>query len=480
MSGMKRNLLFLLLSVILSALCAVLVSKYYISSHRYVYLEGERPSLRSVEFVERDFPDFTYAAESSVAGVVQVKVLKRSEAPREATILEHFFGYGTPYTLPRESVNSGSGVIISPDGYIVTNNHVVEGASETVVTLDNNKSFKARIIGTDPVTDIALLKVESENLPVIPMGSSDSLRLGEWVLAIGSPYDLRSTITAGIVSAKGRSLPDMSGEFKIESFIQTDAAVNPGNSGGALVNTKGELVGINTAIKSNTGSYAGYSFAVPTAIVQKVVADLKEYGTVQRAMLGISMQELTDNLAKSAGIEGNFSGVYVAEVQSGGAADIAGIKSGDIIMSIDSMLVKSPSDIQEKINAYRPNDNISITLLRNGEVKTLQVQLQGRGSTVAVASPDGKRAEMMGAVLENAPSDLLNRLRLKGGVQITSLKKGKFKDAGIKEGLVITHINQVPVASAEEVFSIISKARRSVLVEGVYPNGSVYYYGVGV
>ncbi len=480
MSGMKRNLLFLLLSVILSALCAVLVSKYYISSHRYVYFEDERPSLRSVEFVERDFPDFTYAAESSVAGVVQVKVLKRSEAPREATILEHFFGYGTPYTLPRESVNSGSGVIISPDGYIVTNNHVVEGASETVVTLDNNKSFKARIVGTDPVTDIALLKVESENLPVIPMGSSDSLRLGEWVLAIGSPYDLRSTITAGIVSAKGRSLPDMSGEFKIESFIQTDAAVNPGNSGGALVNTKGELVGINTAIKSNTGSYAGYSFAVPTAIVQKVVADLKEYGTVQRAMLGISMQELTDNLAKSAGIEGNFSGVYVAEVQSGGAADIAGIKSGDIIMSIDSILVKSPSDIQEKINAYRPNDNISITLLRNGEVKTLQVQLQGRGSTVAVASPDGKRAEMMGAVLENAPSDLLNRLRLKGGVQITSLKKGKFKDAGIKEGLVITHINQVPVASAEEVFSIISKARRSVLVEGVYPNGSVYYYGVGV
>ena len=480
MSGMKRNLLFLLLSVILSALCAVLVSKYYISSHRCVYLEGERPSLRSVEFVERDFPDFTYAAESSVAGVVQVKVLKRSEAPREATILEHFFGYGTPYTLPRESVNSGSGVIISPDGYIVTNNHVVEGASETVVTLDNNKSFKARIVGTDPVTDIALLKVESENLPVIPMGSSDSLRLGEWVLAIGSPYDLRSTITAGIVSAKGRSLPDMSGEFKIESFIQTDAAVNPGNSGGALVNTKGELVGINTAIKSNTGSYAGYSFAVPTAIVQKVVADLKEYGTVQRAMLGISMQELTDNLAKSAGIEGNFSGVYVAEVQSGGAADIAGIKSGDIIMSIDSILVKSPSDIQEKINAYRPNDNISITLLRNGEVKTLQVQLQGRGSTIAVASPDGKRAEMMGAVLENAPSDLLNRLRLKGGVQITSLKKGKFKDAGIKEGLVITHINQVPVASAEEVFSIISKARRSVLVEGVYPNGSVYYYGVGV
>ncbi len=477
---MKKNLLFLLLSVILSALCAVLVSRYYVSQHRYVHIEGEHPTYKNVEFVERDFPDFTYAAENTVEGVVQVRVLKRTEAPREATILEHFFGYGVPHTLPRESVNSGSGVIISADGYIVTNNHVVEGASECVVAMNNNKNYPAKIVGTDPVTDIALLKIEAENLSVVPMGSSDKLRLGEWVLAIGSPFNLKSTITAGIVSAKGRSLPDMSGDFKIESFIQTDAAVNPGNSGGALVNVKGELVGINTAIASNTGSYAGYSFAVPTAIVQKVVADIKEYGSVQRAMLGISMQELTDELAKKAGVEGDFSGVYVAAVELGGAADLAGVSMGDILLAIDSVVVKSPSDVQEKINGYRPNDTIAVTVLRNGDVKKFQVLLQGRSTGISQANAGNGKMEIFGAVMENASAELMKRLRIKGGVQIKTLKRGKFKDAGVKEGLIITHINQIPVADIADVHSLISKARRSVLVEGVYPNGSVYYYGIGV
>ena len=476
---MKRNFLFLLLSLALSVLASFLVSKHYITKHRFVYLENGSPVYNNVELKGGDFPDFTFAAENAVEGVVQVKVLKRTAAPREATILEHFFGYGTPHTLPRESMNSGSGVIISPDGYIVTNNHVVEGASEIVVTMNNNKSFTAKTVGTDPVTDIALLKIEADRLPVIPMGSSDKLRLGEWVLAIGSPFNLKSTITAGIVSAKGRSLPELSGDFKIESFIQTDAAVNPGNSGGALVNIKGELVGINTAIASNTGSYTGYSFAVPTAIVQKVVSDIKEFGSVQRAMLGIAMQELTDKLAKQAGIEGDFSGVYVADVELGGAADLAGIKSGDIIMSIDSSVVKNPSDIQEKINGYRPLDNIVITLLRNGDIKTVNVQLQGRNNGVVAVDSNGS-VEILGAVLENVPSSLSKKLRIKGGAQITSLKRGKFKDSGIKEGLIITHINQVPVTTPQEVVSMVSKARRSILVEGVYPNGSVYYYGVGV
>ncbi len=480
MSAMKRNLLFLLLSVILSALCAAIVARYYMSEYKCVVVEGEKPVYKNVEFIERDFPDFTYAAENTVEGVVQVKVLKRTEAPREATILEHFFGYGIPHTLPRESVNSGSGVIISEDGYIVTNNHVVEGAAECVVTMNNNKAYQAKIVGTDPVTDIALLKVDAGNLPVVPMGSSDRLRLGEWVLAIGSPFNLKSTITAGIVSAKGRSLPDMSGDFKIESFIQTDAAVNPGNSGGALVNVKGELVGINTAIASNTGSYAGYSFAVPTAIVQKVVSDIKEFGSVQRAMLGISMQELTDELAKKAGVEGDFSGVYVAAVERGSAAELAGMSEGDILLAIDSVVVKSPSDVQEKINGYRPDDSITATVLRNGDVKKLEVVLQGRGTGVSLANAENGKIEILGAVMENADPELLKKLRIKGGVQITSLKKGKFKDAGVKEGLVITHINQIPVTGASDVYAIISKARRSVLVEGVYPNGAVYYYGVGV
>lgn len=476
---MRRNILFLVLSVLLSTLCAVVVAKYYMTKSPYIYM-GEKPMYKDVQFIQGGFPDFTYAAENSVNGVVHVKVLKRDDAPREASILEHFFGYGTPYALPRESVNSGSGVIVSPDGYIVTNNHVVDGGIEVVITMNNNKSFKATLVGSDPVTDVAVLKVDAENLPAIPFGSSDSLRLGEWVLAIGSPYNLRSTITAGIVSAKGRSLPDMSGNFKIESFIQTDAVVNPGNSGGALVNTRGELVGINTAIATNTGSYTGYSFAVPTVIVQKVVSDIKEYGAVQRAMLGVSIQEMTDKLAKSAGIEGDFTGVYIPGVERGGAADVAGVKEGDVIVAIDGSQIKTPSDVQEKINGYRPQDKILLSLIRNGERKELTVQLQGRAPGISAQGADGEIVNVLGATLEKAPSDLLKKLRLKGGVQITSLQKGKFKDAGVKEGLIITHINQVPVSDPKEILQMVSQARRSVLVEGVYHNGSTYYYGVGV
>jgi S1-C subfamily serine protease len=299
------------------------------------------------------------------------------------------------------------------------------------------------------------------------------------MLAIGSPFNLKSTITAGIVSAKGRTLPDMSGDFKIESFIQTDAAVNPGNSGGALVNIKGELVGINTAIASNTGSYTGYSFAVPTAIVQKVVADIKEYGSVQRAMLGISMQELTESLAKSAGIEGNFQGVYVAEVAYGGAASLAGIQRGDIIMAIDTTVVKSPSDIQEKINSFRPGDNVTLSVYRYGDLKKLEVTLQGRDNLLSSAAADGS-VEILGARLGQVSDKLAKKLRIKGGAQIVSLGNGKFRDAGIKEGMVITYVNQIPVETPQEVAAVISKARRSVLVEGVYPDGSVYFYGVGV
>lgn len=478
-SSMKRNLLYLALSLLLSAFCAVMVSKHYMTKSQFAYDISSGSASRSVQFVEGGYPDFTYAAENSVNGVVHVKVLKREKPSREASILQHFFGYGAPYSLPRESVNSGSGVIISPDGYIVTNNHVVEGASQIEVTMNNNRSFTAKIIGTDPVTDIALLKVEADNLPSIPVGSSDNLRLGEWVLAIGSPYNLRSTITAGIVSAKGRSLPDMSGNFKIESFIQTDAAVNPGNSGGALVNVRGELVGINTAIASNTGSYTGYSFAVPTTIMQKVVADIKEFGSVQRAMLGISMTEMNQKLAEQAGINGDFYGVYVHEVERGGAADLSGMKKGDIIVAIDSAEVKNTSDIQEKINSYRPGDEVFVELVRDGVRVGCNVRLQGRESEV-VSSENGDRLKLMGATLALPEQQLMKKLKIKKGVQVVAIEKGKFKDSGIKEGLVITHINQIPVGTPDEILQIVGKARRSVLVEGVYPNGAVYYYGVGV
>ena len=475
---MKRNLICIATAVLLSSLAAVMVSKYYMTKSQYVCAPGGETVYKNVELTG-GFPDFTYAAENSVNGVVHVKVLKREEAPAQATILQHFFGYGVPQQLPRESVNSGSGVIIAPDGYIVTNNHVVEGAAEILVTMNNNKSFNATIVGTDPVTDIALLKVDAENLPVIPLGSSEQLRLGEWVLAIGSPFNLKSTITAGIVSAKGRTLPDMSGDFRIESFIQTDAAVNPGNSGGALVNTRGELVGINTAIASNTGSYTGYSFAVPTAIMQKVVADIKEFGSVKRAMLGITMQEVTDKVAEQAGMKGEFFGVYVYDTERGGAADLSGIKPGDIIISIDGVVIHNPSDVQEKINSYRPGDTTLVSLFRKGEKVDCSVILKGRDNGVNLVD-GGESMELFGATLQRAPQSLLKKLRLKHGVQIVKLEKGKFKLTGIKEDFVITHINQVPVSSPGDLVQIISKARRSVLVEGVYPNGSVCYYGMGV
>ena len=475
---MKRNFTILFLSVLLSTVAAVLVTNYIVVNRQSGFVSsGEVPVIRKVSLQHQNFPDFTYAAESCVDGVVFVKVVKR-EKNSEVSILEHFFGYGNPYSMPRESVGSGSGVIISPDGYIVTNNHVVANGEQIEVTLNDNKTYKARLVGADPVTDVALLKVDADNLPVIPFGDSDSLRLGEWVLAIGSPFNLRSTITAGIVSAKGRSLPDMSGEFKIESFIQTDAAVNPGNSGGALVNTKGELVGINTAIASNTGSYTGYSFAVPVSIVKKVVDDIKQYGKVQRAMLGISMTELTQELASLAGMKGDFSGVYIAELSRMGAAYKAGIREGDVLVAINGKKMKTPPEVQAAVNSYKPGDKVEILLVRDGKESVVEVVLQG--SDTGAVSQDENEVVIMGATLAQPDESLLKKLRIKGGVEVVALDKGNFKAAGINKGLIITHINQTPVNNVKDVVEIIKKARRGFLVEGMYRNGDVYYYGVGV
>lgn len=475
---MKKNLTLLFLSVLLSTVAAVIITRLAVpATGTKIYQTSPSAAIRHVTLEPQNFPDFTYAAESCVDGVVFVKVVKR-EKSKEASILEHFFGYGNPYAMPRESVGSGSGVIISPDGYIATNNHVVANGEQIEVTLNDNKTYEAKLVGADPVTDVALLKIEAGNLPVIPFGDSDSLRLGEWVLAIGSPFNLRSTITAGIVSAKGRSLPDMSGEFKIESFIQTDAAVNPGNSGGALVNTRGELVGINTAIASNTGSYTGYSFAVPVSIVKKVVEDIKEYGKVQRAMLGISMTELTQELASLAGIKGDFSGVYIAELVRSGAAWKAGIREGDVLVAIDGRKMKSPSEVQAAVNAHKPGDVVSILIVRDGKEDEIDVQLQGE-ATASVATDDNV-ATVMGATLAEPDPAVLKKLRLKGGVEIIALEKGNFKNAGVNKGLIITHINQAPVTTVKEALEIIKNARRGFLVEGMYRNGDVYYYGVGV
>ena len=313
----KKNWLIVLAAVIAGGLAGYVTVRMTSGgdSRTYVYHDPDSgATVRNVS-ISGEYPDFTYAAETSVKAVVYVKVVKRSEVPEgPSSLFEYFFGFGS--AIPREQVGTGSGVIISEDGFIVTNNHVVAGATEIEVTVGDNKTFKADIVGTDPATDVALLKIDAKGLPTIPMGDSDQLRLGEWVLAIGSPYGLTSTITAGIVSAKGRSMPGNSREFKIESFIQTDAAVNPGNSGGALVNIKGELVGINTAIISQTGSYSGYSFAIPVNMVKKITADFREYGSVQRAMLGITMLNNSEDLKEEMKLS-TSDGVYISEVVKG-------------------------------------------------------------------------------------------------------------------------------------------------------------------
>ena len=371
---MKRNLAIILVSVILSGLTAFFVSKYALNHAQPSALNRDGQPVKTVNLSVEDYPDFTYAAENTVDAVVYVQVKVKSRAQLNNPFFEFFFGDQYKDQFERLQQGSGSGVIIKPEGYIVTNNHVVADATEIQVVLNNNKTYPATVVGTDPATDVALIKIEAEEqLPAIEFADSDALRLGEWVLAIGSPLgkELQSTITAGIVSAKGRSMPNYTGEFKIESFIQTDAAVNPGNSGGALVNKAGQLVGINTAIISTTGSYAGYSFAVPSNIVSKIVSDLIEFGNVKRAKLGVSMSAITTEMAKEKGLK-SLEGAYIHEVATGSAAEKAGIKPGDVIVGIDDTAINTPAALQEKVNSYRPGDTITVKVNRGGETLNLQ------------------------------------------------------------------------------------------------------------
>lgn len=445
-----------------------------------VQITSDGAMFRTVNLSHDNWPDFTYAAESAVDAVVYVKVVSTQtmqQAP--SSILDFFFGFpqqGAPQQ--REKVGSGSGVIIRQDGYIVTNNHVIEGATKIEVTLNNNQTYQATLVGTDPATDIALLKIEAEGLPVIPFGDSDKLRLGEWVIAIGSPYDLRSTITAGIVSAKGRSMPNYTGEFKIESFIQTDAAVNPGNSGGALVDKAGNLVGINTAIISQTGSYTGYSFAVPVNIVKKIVFDLMDYGRVQRAVLGITMQEIDDKIAEELKLSSR-KGVYIVEVSKSGAADAAGLKAGDVLIAIDSIAITNAASVQEIVSRFSPGDEAEITVIREGKEKKFEVKFKGTARENGTKADDGTVA-FYGSSIKAASEETLNNLGIKAGVEIVDLGPGKLMEAGAMEGFVIQYVNDYPVKTPEDVINVVKKSKRTVFIEGVTPSGKTGYFGFGV
>ena len=376
---MGKKLLYLLLIVAVSGLTGFFAAKKTLDRRigeedaAAAVIDSKAAAKKSVpqrRIEVTDVPNFSDAAESAVQAVVYVKVTQRNNY-QAGSLLDLIFGFAQ---TPRDQVGLGSGVIIRPNGYIVTNNHVVAGADEIEVTLENNKVYPAKLVGTDPATDIALIKIDAEDLPTVPIGDSDALRLGEWVLAIGSPYDLRSTITAGIVSAKGRSMPNYDGQYRVESFIQTDAAVNPGNSGGALVNAAGELVGINTSIISRTGSYTGYSFAVPVNIVSKVVDDFIEYGEVQRAMLGISIIDVNAELAAQANVS-EIDGVYVANVQKDGPADKGGIVQGDVIRELNLNPVHNSAGLQEQLSRLRPGEKAVVTVLRDGHQHEIIVAL---------------------------------------------------------------------------------------------------------
>ena len=429
------------------------------------------------------YPDLTYAAENAVLAVVNIEVTQQVEVSAVDPFLELFGipqGYSRGETRPREMKVGGSGVIISPDGYIVTNHHVIDNATRLKVKLYDGRTFPAEVIGTDPTTEVALIKIEGRDLPTLQFGDSDKLRLGEWVLAIGSPFDLQSTITAGIISAKSRTLGAIPNQYRVESFIQTDAAVNPGNSGGALVNTSGELVGINTLIKSQTGTYMGYSFAIPSSIVKKVVVDLKEYGVVQRALLGIQYQEINNDFIEAYGDEYDIheiGGIYVSDVTDGGAAKEAGIRKGDIITAIDGIAIDQHTNTAEIISRYRPNDRVKISVKREGKVKQFEVILRNKTGKAELLSRDyTDAAESLGGQFAEINERTKQELDITHGIRVTKVKQGGLlARARVKEGFIIMRLNDRVIRTVSDLDKITEPITN---IEGIYPNGRAISYSL--
>ncbi|MBQ4038995.1 MAG: Do family serine endopeptidase [Bacteroidaceae bacterium] len=428
--------------------------------------------------------DLTDAADKSLHAVVHIKSTENSKTRtvrRAPDIYDFFFGDGMGRqqeirTQPR--VGFGSGVILTEDGYIVTNNHVIDGADEIDVTLNDNRSFKGRLVGSDDKTDLALIKIEvDEKLPALPVGDSDELKVGEWVLAVGNPFNLTSTVTAGIVSAKARTLGVYNGG--IESFIQTDAAINQGNSGGALVNARGELVGINAVLTSPTGSYAGYGFAIPTSIMTKVVSDLKQFGTVQRAILGIMGGTVTSELVEQKDL-GVVDGVYVSEILPDGAAEDAGIEVGDVIVAVDGSKVKNMAQMQEMFTKHQPGDKVELTVVRNKKEKKVDVTLKNvQGNTSVVKNAD---LDMLGATFKELDDKDKRLYKVNYGLKVLDVTKGRFADAGIKKGFVVLKVNNSPVKSVDDMQKAVKQANSSsdqvLFIAGVTPSGKRAYFSV--
>lgn len=502
---------------ILGVVLVVLLSSGVAGFTTYKVLQKERPAafselfeqnpdsnvrLASYNGINAQPVDLTQAAKSSVEAVVHIKSTQTSKV-REVEVQDPFsdffgqiFGQQGPQRRQIQTpkrVGFGSGVIISKDGYIVTNNHVIDGADEITVKLNDNREFKGRVIGADASSDLALVKIEGNDFPTIPIGDSDALKVGEWVLAVGNPFNLTSTVTAGIVSAKARSL-GIYGEGGIESFIQTDAAINAGNSGGALVNTRGELVGINAVLSSPTGAYAGYGFAIPSNEVKKVISDLRQYGTVQRAMLGIAGMSLGDFMIDDQidkqgttlkdkldklGIK-SADGVLVSKIIDGGSAASADIKENDVIIGINDTPVHKMADLQGVLAKKRPGDKVKIKLIRDKKDKTVEVVLKNAQGTTKVVKNAGM--DILGAAFRPVPSDLKKQLNLGYGLEVTGVADGKMKDAGIRKGFIILKANGVRMNTTDELRTVMRKAvntpERVLFITGMYPSGKRANYAV--
>lgn len=412
-------------------------------------------------------PDLREASKKSTNSVVYIKTYSEGEATNWMDVV--FFGYNLPRKL-----SSGSGVIFSEDGHIITNKHVIENA-DRIEVIHKRRSWDAELVGVDPNTDIAVLKVEEEKLPAIAVGNSREIQVGDWVLAVGNPFNLTSTVTAGIVSAKGRHINLLKSSFPLESFIQTDAAINPGNSGGALVNMRGELVGINTAILSNTGSYAGYGFAVPSNIVKKVVEDLIKYKEVQKAFINAEYSDLDEKTAEYLELE-DLTGVVIGHVSEGGAADEAGLQKGDVIIKIDGYPIKDKATFEEELNYHRPGEEVTITYLRDSKPRQTTIQLNNREGQPTVIKREVYKSELLGARMEKVSQVEAERLRIPHGVRLTQIQSGLFRKLNITEGFIIVRINREAIKTPEQLEKVLKNTRGRVILKGVHRSGEQGYY----
>lgn len=448
--------------------------------------------LSGKDFTIPDGINFVASAQVVTPAVVHVKSQVAYNQRSERNPIQEYFGFPDPRGQGGQGgampISSGSGVIISSDGYIVTNNHVVDGATKIDISLENNKRYEATVIGTDPTTDLALLKIDANNLPFVKFGDSDQTKIGEWVLAVGNPFDLNSTVTAGIISAKARNIGILQGvenDLQVESFLQTDAVVNPGNSGGALVNLAGELIGINTAIATRTGSFSGYSFAVPSTLVKKVMDDLLEHGAVQRGLLGVRIQnvspELADYLDTSFPVE---QGVYVGEVNENSAGQVAGLKKGDIIIALDGKTVNNVANLQELVARKRPGDKIDVEYIRDGKTSKTTATLKNfSGDTNIVKREVPKTYTFDGLQFEDVKSQTKEQLEINGGAVIKSNNNEAWKEAGARNGFIITSVisdsGRVRIASAQDMIAFLeSNGGSDIVILGMFPDGTEYYFEV--